>query len=270
MSVKRLLLVAMVIPACSDRVSLTTADAAVVSPDAGLDGSPTDVTCSVLESVNTSCLPQEADCNIMTNAGCACGSYCYSTAGGVLGASCIPVPGTGGWGDACQFNYDCGPGFSCVMLSGHSACMMLCCGADHTHCRDLSSGGRPGAACIPVIADGKSTPNLCDDTQCDPFATTNNGCSRLFPYCVWRDRLSNGGIPTDVTTVCFERGDSPANAGAACTGFENNCPPGYACINGTCGRLCNPTARSGPGATCSAGMRCAGLSGFTDRGFCTR
>lgn len=210
------------------------------------------------------CGEMSGSCNPISLAGCDAGQGCYVTATltGGFRASCA-AGGRAGWGATCARSSDCREGFACLFDGGGTGtCTMLCCGSDHSTCRDVSRGGRVGAICAAGVT-GSMLRTCLDVMACDPYATTSSGCPAERPRC---DIVGDDG-----STACaaFEPDVTPVGEAQPCC-TPNHCQVGLACIrtgtatcnaaapNGACRRVCDPTSRA---PVCSAGTHCAALRG---------
>lgn len=210
----------------------------------------------------SACGDMAGSCNPISLVGCATGEGCYvnSTLTGGFRASCA-AGGRSGWGATCARSSDCREGFACLFDgSGVGTCTMLCCGSDHSTCRDVSRGGRAGALCAAGVTNSQLRTCL-EVMSCDPYAATGNRCPTERPRC---DIVGDDG---STSCAAYEPMGTPVAEGQPCC-TPNHCLAGLACIrtgstacvatapNGACRRVCDPTARP---PVCGAGTHCAGL-----------
>lgn len=146
----------------------------------------------------------------------------------------------------------CGAGYQCFGDPGSATCARLCCNT--TDCN-------PGDRCVALAGagpDGMMAGTCRTPVMCDPLSTMTDG-SNMCP-------MGQGCYPQGDSLGCF--GAGTAAEGDACMTL-NGCAAGHGCINemgsGVCRRFCNPMDMP---TTCPMNYECAGLTGFTDLGFC--
>ena len=244
-------------------VDLGAADLGTSDTGAATDrGAPTDRG-TVDAGAPAACGAGLGACNIATNAGCTTGNGCYAVRGADGGvASQCAMAGAHGWGDTCASANDCREGFACLGSPG--SCMKLCCGSDNASCRDETRGGHAGALCAGGIT-GTDVRTCMDATNCDVYATTNNGCPADRPRCEF--------IAADGTTNCFAaQAGSPTSAEGGPCCVNNRCQPGFVCVprdlsmataacieaspNRLCRRACDMNRSPDAGTQCPSGQAC--------------
>ncbi len=189
--------------------------------DAGLDS-------AVPDAAPPSCT---GDCDPREGAPCGDAGVCALVADAPM---CAEALGTKAAGATCEAVSDCLPGLACFMRAGGGVCADVCCPSDGVCPGDQHCTG------AGILVDGTETEwwscvglRTCDVLRPAEACERGEGC-----YIV----------STEGDTDCLRAG--AGEAGADCVD-QNDCASGYFCAGvtvGTCARICEIGATSGPRA----------------------